>query len=383
MKDNVISIEFGSLDPRSHGDNAPSVDARSPFLLRVLEPRPNQPLIPGMPISVTGVALAVAPLKEIVVTLGKATAFAKFGLFRPDFAAAFPDNPAVANSGYSCVLQAVQEDGADRIALNVTARTLSGIENSVELPLTFGSAPEPTAEIVNEAQDSAGAGEVAMRFSVDQAAVDWNGLLRVSGWVVAHARVEAVDVFVDDNIIGTAEYGLKRPDVALAWPDYAAALNSGFAFVTEARGFPERMQVRIKARTASGIFRETTLPVRRRDGVRRRQAKEHHELVCDSSVLTTSGRLRLVGWAVSSEGIERIRVLFEGERWVCGAVLGASSDHFSGTSRCSILRQNPKATRLASASPISLHASWSTRSTTTPPTQTYLPPALWRPGSCQ
>jgi hypothetical protein len=96
MKDDAILIQCGASHPPTDAESAPNprTKANSRFLLRVEAPQPHQFIIPGMPISVTGFALAAQPLKEIVVTLGKAIAFAKFGSFRPDLAAAFRDNHA-------------------------------------------------------------------------------------------------------------------------------------------------------------------------------------------------------------------------------------------------------------------------------------------------
>jgi O-antigen biosynthesis protein len=286
----------------------------APFLLLVETPRPDQLVIPGRSISISGLAVSMEPIKEVAVTLGNVTEFAKFGLHRPDLAEEFPSLRLVSQSGFSCALRAIPNAGTKRINLTVVARTVGGQESKVESSLKFATVAESTAEssFHGPMKRLIGDREAAMRFSIDQAWIDRRGFLRISGWVIAHARIEAIEVFIDGAFIGTAEYGLKRPDVELAWPDYTAALKSGFVLAADAQHFPERMQVKIKAKASGGLFREATVLVRRSAVALRRTAQEVHELVCDESLLTRSGLLRLSGWAVSSTGIKQIGVVFEG-----------------------------------------------------------------------
>src|SRR5208282_1859684 len=132
-------------------------------------------------------------------------------------------NHAIANSGFSGVLEAVEEDGAGRFALTVTARTRGGKENSVEVPLTFGSAPE----LVNGPPASAEAGPGAHRAGPDvmlcvdePVLVDGvamrqvKGGLSVMGWAIAKEGIKAVSVELDGIRAGSAHYGMRRPDIA-------------------------------------------------------------------------------------------------------------------------------------------------------------------------
>ncbi len=266
MQDDAILMKFRSVQ---HFATAPirGTDTDLPFLLRVQAPRPNQVFTLGMPISVNGFAMAAEPLKEIVVTLGKATAFAKFGLFRSELAAMFPGDQAIANSGFSGALQAVQQGGGGRIALTVTARTRGGKEKSLEVPLTFVPALSPTSEFVNGPPASAEAGETAVP-TVEHAAplanqarsdvVLWvdepvlvdgvatqqiNGGLSVMGWALANEGIKAVTIELDGIVAGNAHYGMRRPDVARAYPNYPGALLSGFGFSLAQRALTQGRHV--------------------------------------------------------------------------------------------------------------------------------------------
>jgi hypothetical protein len=248
---------------------------------------------------VAGWALTVKPIAEIVVELAGAVERAALGVHRPDLVKAFPAYPQVANSGFSCVIASgAAGKGAE---LTVTLRTVNGPKKVVAVALTFDAAPE--------ALRPAWAGRDqtdAMMLQVDEAMVDRLGVLRVAGWVIAHGRVETVAVHAEGRLIGAAEYGIKRADVALAWPDYRNAESSGFLLATNATVLKDAKQIRVVAKAAGGLSREAMVAVQAPDRPIRRRPRDVNELFCDEASLSTSGAIFLKGWAVSSAGIERI-----------------------------------------------------------------------------
>jgi hypothetical protein len=56
--------------------------------------------------------------------------------------------------------------------------------------------------------------------------------VRVSGWAFDNARVATVDVFVDGQFAGTANYGEPRTDVAEVYPDAPTGIGSSFPLDT-------------------------------------------------------------------------------------------------------------------------------------------------------
>jgi len=57
------------------------------------------------------------------------------------------------------------------------------------------------------------------------------GSLSVNGWILARDGVASVDIELDDQQIAPAKFGIRREDVAEAFPGRADALHSGFAAV--------------------------------------------------------------------------------------------------------------------------------------------------------
>jgi hypothetical protein len=63
-----------------------------------------------------------------------------------------------------------------------------------------------------------------------------SGTVSVEGWAWALAGVARVDVFVDGTPVGTAIYGISRPDVPTVFP--GAPVNVGFQYSLDTRAFP-------------------------------------------------------------------------------------------------------------------------------------------------
>jgi hypothetical protein len=104
-----------------------------------------------------------------------------------------------------------------------------------------------------------------MVLQVDEAMIDRLGVLRVAGWAIAHGRVERVAVHAEGRLIGAAEYGIKRADVALAWPDYRDAESSGYLLATDATALKDAKQIRVVAKAAGGLSREAMVAVQAPD----------------------------------------------------------------------------------------------------------------------
>jgi hypothetical protein len=57
-----------------------------------------------------------------------------------------------------------------------------------------------------------------------------SGILPLVGWALDDDGIQRVDVVVDGRIVGTAEYGRQRPDVAAFFPGFPGAAFSGWFF---------------------------------------------------------------------------------------------------------------------------------------------------------
>src|SRR5262249_13163644 len=79
------------------------------------------------------------------------------------------------------------------------------------------------------------------------------GGLQIEGWAIAREGVESIDIFVDDQHLGAAKYGLRREDVGNSWPDWQNAHLSGYAQFIPARGLSAgEHSIRVELRTHTG-----------------------------------------------------------------------------------------------------------------------------------
>lgn len=65
------------------------------------------------------------------------------------------------------------------------------------------------------------------------------GSIEVSGWAIDAADIRGVEIILNDRIIGQANLGIRRPDVADAYPTFGSAGSSGFSFRAEARAIDD------------------------------------------------------------------------------------------------------------------------------------------------
>ncbi|HXQ49880.1 MAG TPA: glycosyltransferase family 9 protein, partial [Stellaceae bacterium] len=158
-----------------------------------------------------------------------------------------------------------------------------------------------------------------MQLHVDQLSVDERGILQVEGWAVSLAPLVSVQLFLEEERIGAADYGKPREDVAASHPEFPNARFSGFRFKTDLRRFGSgRKSLKIQAISLGGITRELIVPVEIADRaepahVPAAAGEEQNSLLhCDAIQLASDGRIAVAGWAIGRAPTEAIAVLVDG-----------------------------------------------------------------------
>jgi len=289
--------------------SAPS-SAAAGVLLHVDTPIANQRVVAGLPLRVTGWVLSRWGLHQLSVALGSQVKTAQTGLYRADLKRTFPSHAQIFHAGFQCLLDPFLDRGGETV-LTLTAEAKDGQIHKIDVPIFIDTEADQTVHAVLEATQP-GAGE-PLRLTIEQAAVDRTGLLRIAGWALGLTRIEAIEVRVDGQSIGQADYGQERKDIAAAWPLYPRCLTSGFIFLADAKAFPDEFALTIKAQAIGGVEREVTLPIQQRKRAPRREPGEMQRLECDMATLSANGDLAISGWALASAGIDRIRVFLRDE----------------------------------------------------------------------
>jgi len=259
------------------------------------------------------------------------------GLPRPDVAEMFPHIPNSDRSGFyvTASLPARAQGDSDVITIEVLARdgTLRRVVTTPRrvLQLALPPAPIAAAEFPSANAPVAPPPIVAEQkspppediwFFCDTVHIDTEGKCQLSGWSAAMAGLESLSLNYGGVVLGQAELGLPRPDVARAYPQLSGNGRAGFSFdLTHREGFPEG--------PASLVVTATL-----RDGTQRQfdvdamivqpAARVSHydnivlgldtfQIVSGRATKTVTGAFQLGGWAVARAGVRQIEVFLDGQ----------------------------------------------------------------------
>jgi len=148
--------------------------------------------------------------------------------------------------------EALAAKGYDvRLAENALVELASSAISNREAPSGTAASPEPGDAF-------AVANDELLRLQIDRPALVNSraneivrGRLQIVGWALARGGVEAIDVSIDGQPHGSATYGIRREDVARAYPHWKNSQLSGFAWVipTGLDNGDHRVSVTVRSRT--------------------------------------------------------------------------------------------------------------------------------------
>ena len=148
-----------------------------------------------------------------------------------------------------------------------------------------------------------------MIVSLEEARLDAERALHVSGWAAGPAPVAFVEVRVDGVKLGQAEYGGPRPDVARDHPDFDAACGFSLVAKLDAPLLRAGKQAQVVA-----VARDGGIEAAVRDIARGEPGAADDELRfnCDAIGLFDNGALEVSGWAAHEDMVESVEVSFDG-----------------------------------------------------------------------
>ncbi len=161
-----------------------------------------------------GTAISSVQVKVDGTIVGTAT----YGISRPDVCAVYPGRPGCPNVGYSFSLNTSSlSSGTHTITVTATDSDGTPDMGSTSVAVTVQATP-PTVYIDTPSQGSTVSGTVT-----------------ISGWAIDNSSavgtaISSVQVKVDGTIVGTATYGISRPDVCAVYPGRPGCPNVGYSF---------------------------------------------------------------------------------------------------------------------------------------------------------
>jgi ADP-heptose:LPS heptosyltransferase/GT2 family glycosyltransferase len=290
-------------------DRPIAVEEELPLLMVVDVPAAGSTFSPGDNLAGLGWVLSKSSVAEISVSAGDThLGYAAYGLHRPDLAEAFPQYPNADHAGFS-FSASLDLAPAETVSLVVSVRTVDGEERRATIPIQIAD-PQPIPPGLDPPVQP-GREHLPLEMKVDRAVIGPGGELQIVGWAVAGTPLECVRIFAGEALLGTADLGHARPDVAKDWPGFLNALTPGFSFLHAlSASFPADLkEVKIEAVAQGGIRREVGVPI---TTAARAEADANILFHCDHIWLAPSGRLVISGWSTSPQGIEETTILFDG-----------------------------------------------------------------------
>jgi ADP-heptose:LPS heptosyltransferase/GT2 family glycosyltransferase len=207
---------------------------------------------------------------------------ATYGRERADVAAQYPGLPVGTGFDFE---RSISDLLAGQHDIRITAVSRAGDRKD----LTVTVAPPASA---------------AFRFELDGPATrngvvvhPITGRLVIEGWALARDGMAGIDVSLDGTVLGHAHYGMARPDVGTAFPDWAGSARSGYNFHCPSRALPDGdhiVQVTARSKTGGSHVHSFRITVRKTDdpeeaaSIRRRVRRVERN--------TMNGVLEQLGW---------------------------------------------------------------------------------------
>ena len=161
-----------------------------------------------------GTAIGSVQVKVDGTVMGNAT----YGVNRPDVCNAWPGRPGCPNVGYSFQLNTgTLSPGSHTITVLATDTDATPDTGSAGVTVNVAATPPSVA------------------IDVPSAGSTVSGTVTILGWAIDNTTsvgtpIGSVQVKVDGTVVGTATYGVSRPDVCNAWPGRPGCPNVGYSF---------------------------------------------------------------------------------------------------------------------------------------------------------
>ncbi len=288
-------------------------------------------------LQINGWAVAHGPILAVQVLMGDdRVGSAQIGRTRNDVAEKYPTYANARLSGFELSTKLSIDKLPPSIAIE--AINIGGAVSRVVIPIApphdaLARAERDTAALgtVPLAQPDGGTavdGRRTIYMHCDQARVASSGGLVVSGWAVCASGVAAVEVSLDGELVGVAELGRPRPDVADEYPAIPQASYSGFMLKQQIPApTGGEHEVHVLARNGLGDTRGFTLPavlIDDADSLSHPAAataldQQEFRLEIDNPAVIdgvvpepVTGNLVVEGWALAASGAEGIEVFLDG-----------------------------------------------------------------------
>ena len=252
---------------------------------------PNNNITAKGTVKVRGWALESSGVKEVRVYVdGKDLGTITYGTTRTDVNKAYPGYSSGDNSGFEGTVNISSiSAGNKKLTVKITANdgTTKTIDRTIKVEKLASRSclDEPTSNST-----------VA------------SGELKIRGWALADSGIKEVRVYVDGKDLGTVTYGTTRTDVNNAYPGYSSGNNAGFEGMVDISSISsgnKKLSVKIIANDGTTQTIDRIVNVKNLPSINSLDEPT-------SGTVTTTGELKIRGWALASSGVKEVRVYVDG-----------------------------------------------------------------------
>ena len=251
----------------------------------------NNSIAGSTTLKVRGWALDSSGIKEVRVYVdGKDLGTVTYGTTRADVNKAYPGYSSGNNAGFEGMVDISSiSTGNKKLTVKITANdgSIQTIERTIKVE------------------------KLASRSHLDEPNnnITAKGTVKVRGWALDSSGIKEVRVYVDGGKdLGTVTYGTSRADVNKAYPGYSSGDNAGFEGMIDISSLGsgnKKLTVKITANDGSTQTIDRTVNVKNLPSINSLDDPT-------SGTVTTTGELKIRGWAVASSGIKEVRVYVNG-----------------------------------------------------------------------
>ncbi|WP_313127213.1 N-acetylglucosaminidase [Proteiniclasticum ruminis] len=236
-----------------------------------------------------GWALNASGVRDVEVHLnGEFDGKAVYGGRRNDVNQAYPGYPNGENSGFN---------------YKIPNNKLLNAENTIEVRVIGNDGTTNTSF-------------VTMRKRMPRTSIDTPKMgqevqdeVLIGGWALDASGVKKINILVNGNLFGEANYGVRRSDVGSAYPEYPNASNSGFNFVLNTTDIPRgknALVIEVHGWDGSVYSSKVDININKKINI----------MSIDSPTTNSyaSGAETLIGgWALNASGVRDVEVHLNGE----------------------------------------------------------------------
>ncbi|MDO4925306.1 MAG: N-acetylmuramoyl-L-alanine amidase [Turicibacter sp.] len=238
-------------------------------------------------LKIRGWALDSSGIKEVRVYVdGKDLGTVAYGTTRTDVNKVYPGYSSGDNAGFEGTVNISSiYTGSKKLTVKITASdgTIQTIDRTIKIE------------------------KLASRSCLDEPISNLtvaSGQLKIRGWALADSGIKEVRVYADGKDLGTVNYGTTRTDVNKVYPGYSSGNNAGFEGLIDISSLGsgnKKLTIKITANDGTTQTIDRTVNVKNLPSINSLDEPT-------SGTVTTTGELKVRGWAVAASGVKEVRI---------------------------------------------------------------------------